>query len=220
MRDDQRGYASGIGWAALTVIAAAALGKPPTPSSSTAEVSSYFVDHQQAVAVGSTISAVSALLFLLFAVSLADRLSAGWPATVVRATAAVMAALAVLGGALQAALAQAAPHLDASAVSAVWTVVWPVFYLTPPLVLSLLLANVAFGVQGTTVPRWVGLSAGILAVLAFVAGVAGMITASTTALNLGFAGLVLTIIWVLATSIVLWRTAPSEMADKPALLAR
>ncbi|HET7901586.1 MAG TPA: hypothetical protein VFL59_10395 [Candidatus Nanopelagicales bacterium] len=220
MRDDQRGYAAGMGWAALTVIAAATLGKPPSPSASTAEVASYFVDHQQAVAVGSTVSAVSALLFLLFAVSLADRLSAAWPAAVVRAAGAVTAALAVLGGALQAALAQSAARLDPSAVSAVWTVVWPVFYLTPPLVLSLLLANAAFGLRATTVPRWVGVSAGLLAALAFLAGVAGLVTASTTVLGIGFAGLVLTMIWVLATSIALWRSAAPAASDKqPALLA-
>jgi len=112
----------------------------------------------------------------------------------------------LLGGVLQAGLARSASSLGASAtLLSAYMVDRAIFFLAPPLAVSVVLAAAFLGLRRPAAPRWVGLMAGVVALIAFAGGTAGMVSAAKAFTTFGFGGFLLTIVCVGAASIALGR---------------
>jgi hypothetical protein len=206
MSDRRGGFAGGLLWAVLSIGAGALLPAPPGADADAPTVLAYFGGNQTHIIAASTMSAISALALLPFIVSLAGRMEDAWAANLARTAGAVVVTTGLLGGVLQAALARAAASLGASgALLSAFMVDRAVFFIAPPLGVSVVLAAAFVGLRRPAAPRWLGALAGVIAVVALAFGTAGVVSASKMVTTLGLGGLILTVIWVATASITLAR---------------
>jgi hypothetical protein len=207
MSERRGGFAFGLVWAVLSIGAGALLPSPPGADADAATVLAYFAGNQSHVVVASAISAVAALALVPFFASLASRMDDGWAANLARAAGSVVVTTALLGGVLQVGLAKSASSLGAStALLSAFMVDRAVFFIAPPLATSVVLAAAFVGLRRPAAPRWVGLLAGVIALVAVAGGAAGMVSATKAVTTVGFGGFLLTIVWVGVASIALaWR---------------
>ena len=195
---------------ALFVVASLAAGpllpQPPAADASAGDVRSWFVGHHDAVVAASLLSVVGALGLLVLVAGLRRR---GTP--LVSLGGGLLVTFGVLGGLLQAAVAQVAARLtDDSALTAAYAVERAVFFDGPALAALLLL-----GAAAPALPRWLG-GAGLgIGVLGAVAGLTDLAQRSGSPAALGLTGFLLTVAWVAATTVTLAREsgpAPARAA--------
>jgi hypothetical protein len=213
MSERRTGYAGGIAWALLSIGAGTLLPQPPAADADAATVLAYFGDNQNHIVIASAISAIAALLLAPYFVSLASRFVDPAAAHVARVVGAVVVTTGLLGGVLQVGLARSAPSLGASTtLLSAYMLDRAVFFITPPMAISVVLAAAFVGLRRPSAPRWIGLSAGAVGLVAFAGGVAGLLSAAKSVTNIGFGGFLLTIGWVGGTSIALWLSSGARRA--------
>jgi len=206
--DRRAGFVGGLLWTVLSIGAGALIPQPPAANADAATVLAYFAGNQTHVVVASTLSAIAALALVPFIVSLAGRMEDAWVANLARTAGSVVVAAGLLGGVLQAGLARSAPSLGASsALLSAFMVDRAIFFIAPPLAVSVVLAAAFVGLRGPAAPQWVGLSAAFIALLALAGGTAGIVSTTKAFTTVGFAGFILTVIWVGTASVTLgWRS--------------
>lgn len=208
MSERRGGYASGVLWALLSIGAGILIPQPPAADANAATILAYFGDNHNHIIIASAISALSALLFIPFLVSLTTRFDDPSAAHIGRVAGAVVIMAGLLGGVLQAGLARSAASVGAnSTMLFAYTVDRAVFFVAPPLAISVVLVAAFIGLRRTSSPRWIGVSAGALGVVALAGGVAGILSTAKATTPIGFGGFLLTILWVGSTSIALWLSA-------------
>lgn len=217
---DRRGFAGGLLWAVLSIGAGVLLPQPPAANADAATVLAYFAGNQTHVVVASAISAIGSLALVPFFVSLAGRMGDAWAANVARVAGAIVVTTGLLGGVLQAGLARSAPSFGASpTLLSAFMVDRAIFFVAPPLAVSVVLGAAFAGLRRPAAPRWVGLLAGVVAVVSLAGGTAGVVSTSKAFTTAGFGGFILTVAWVGATSIALAWRPPGEgltLRDAPA----
>jgi len=218
--DRRAGFVGGLLWTVLSIGAGALIPQPPAANADAATVLAYFAGNQTHVIVASTLSAIAALALVPFFVSLADCMQDAWVANLARTAGSIVVATGLLGGVLQAGLARSASSLGASpALLSAFMIDRAIFFIAPPLAVSVVLAAAFIGLRSPAAPRWVGLSAGVIALLALAGGTAGIVSTTKAFTTVGFGGFILTIIWVGSASIALgWRSrgAGLKLHDAPA----
>jgi len=218
--DRRAGFAGGLLWSVLSIGAGALLPQPPAANADAATVLAYFAGNQTHVVIASTLSAIGALALVPFFVSLAGRMEDTWVANLARTAGSVAVATGLLGGVLQAGLTRSASSLGASpALLSAFMVDRAIFFIAPPLAVSVVLAAAFVGLRRHAAPRWVGPSAGVIALLALAGGTAGIVSTTKALTTVGFAGFILTVIWVGTASIALgWRSRSEglKLQDAPA----
>jgi hypothetical protein len=208
MSERRGGYASGVLWALLSVGAGILIPQPPAANANAATIAAYFGDNHNHIIIASAISALSALLFIPFLVSLTDRFDDPSAAHVGRVAGTVVITAGLLAGVLQVGLARSAASIGASSTMLfAYAVDRAIFFVVPPLAISVVLVAAFIGLRRASSPRWIGMSAGALGVVALVGGVGGMLSTAKVTAAFGFAGFLLTILWVGSTSIALWLSA-------------
>ena len=213
MFERRGGYASGVLWALLSIGAGILIPPPPAADANAATILAYFAANHSHIVIASTISAVSALLLIPFLVSLTTRFDDPSAAHVGRVAGAVVITAGLLGGVLQVGLARSAASLGAnSTMLLAYTVDRAVFFVAPPLAISVVLVPAFIGLRRASSPRWISVSAGVMGVVALVGGVAGMLSTAKATTAIGFGGFLLTILWVGSTSIALWLSAGAARA--------
>jgi hypothetical protein len=220
MSDRRAGFAGGLLWVVLSIGAGVLLPQPPAANADAPTVLAYFASNNSHVMIGSALSAIGALFLVLFVVSLAGRMQDVWASNLARTAGAVVVTVSLLGGVLQAGLAKSASSLGASAsLLSAYLVDRVIFFVAPPLAVSVLLVAAFLGLRRPAAPRWVGLLAGVIALAALVGGIAGIFNANTAFSTVGFAGFILTVVWVAAASIALGlqpRAQAVQLQDAPA----
>jgi hypothetical protein len=207
MSDRRAGFAGGLLWALLSIGAGILLPAPPGADADAPTVLAYFAGNQTHVVIASTLSAIAALALVPFFASLAGRMEDAWASDLARMAGSVVVATGLLGGVVQAGLARSASSLGASpALLSTFIVDRAIFFIAPPLAVSVVLAAAFIGLRRPVAPRWVGILAGVIALVALVGGTAGVISATKAFTTVGFGGFILTIVWVGTASIALaWR---------------
>jgi hypothetical protein len=202
--DRRAGFAGGLVWAVLSIGAGILLPAPPGADADAQTVLSYFAGNQTHVVVASTLSAIAALALMPFFVSLGGRMEDAWAANLARTAGSVVVATGLLGGVVQAGLARSASSLGATpALLSAFVIDRAVFFVTPPLAVSVVLTAAFIGLRRPAAPRWVGILAGFIALVALVGGTAGVVSATNAFTAVGFGGFILTIVWVGTASIAL-----------------
>jgi hypothetical protein len=212
--------AGGIGFAVFTIASFIVGGEPPKISDSADEVVSYYTDDRGQVLVSSFLFAVGLVLLLWFAAAIANTLrerGEGRVAATVLAAAAAWVPIQLVLTAMSAALAHSiAADGDAAVVHALFNVSW-VLDMLGALPIAVFALATAVGLRRTaTIPQW--LSWGGIAVAALLA------LRSTTWARDGFWSptgeylfivIPLALLWILITSIVLVRNAPTSTMEQP-----
>ncbi|MGN6608461.1 MAG: hypothetical protein ACTHMS_15805 [Jatrophihabitans sp.] len=218
MSDRRAALLGGAVFVLVGVGAGPLLPPPPSGHPSAAHVADYFADHHSTVVAGSTLAAVAAVALLPLLVAL-GRSVGGAAGSSVRTGGGALVAIGVLGGVVQAGLAAHASDLDPSALLAAFTLERAVFYAGPALVV----AGVALAAAAGASPTWHRALSALLGVVALAGGVVQLTSTSGAATGLGFAGFLLTVVWVAATMFVLWRARDADGTAKraaPAVAAR
>lgn len=210
-------FLTGIAFAVLFLAAFVVGGTAPTVASSTRELISYYSGHRGAVLVSSMLFVYGVVFEVLFGVAIANRLRRDgqrWLGALAIAGVVMVGTMQLVLTAMGALLSYSVASLgDAAVVKAVFDLQWmlDVFAGVPT---AIYFAAVASGLRRTdAIPRWLS-GAGL--------GVAGLwILRSTTWARSGFwsptGGLVfvavlVSLLWVSATSAVLHRRAHADAA--------
>ena len=205
----RRGVSAAAGGLAFSVCGVAALAlapPPPMAASSAVTVRHYLALHATAIRSAAVVSALGALTLLPFLVALRRRL-AGTAGDTLFAAGILTCAVSILGSVLQAGLVNAQPRLTDSGLLAFFSVQRDVFYVGPPVLVSVMAAAAALAYRGIR-PAWlVGLSA-LLGLTGLVGGASSFYSEGTAAGGVGLAGFLLTIGWCAASSVYLLREEP------------
>jgi hypothetical protein len=216
MTDRTLAAAGGAAFVVIGLAGGPLLPQPPSAHPGVAKVASYFSQHHGALVAGSTLAAVAALALLPLLVGL-GALIGGLAGDTVRAAGTLLVSVSFIGAVLQAGVALHARDLDPHSLPGAFAVERAIFYAGPALAVALVAVSAALG-GGGVLPGWHRAASAVLAVIALVAGVVqlGWDNKATTAM--GFAGFLLTVVWVAATSVAVWRSdrAAAPVAE-PAL---
>ena len=193
---------SGIVFVALVVIAVVVLGgDTPESKASAAEVADFYSDEVVRQGIGAFVLAAAALFVVLFASALAARtgLDEG-NQRVVTAGGAVTAAATVLAALIHFALADGADQDNVTpvalqALNVLDSNVWLPFNSGLGI---LVLGAAGLFLTETVLPRWLGWSALVLGVALFIPWV-----------EVDFIALIVTLIWILVVSVLLYRASAS-----------
>jgi hypothetical protein len=206
MSERWQGFAGGLLWAVLGIGSGVLMPAPPAADADAATVLAYFSGNETHLVLASAVSAIAALLLMPFFVSLASRIGDQWAANLTRAAGAVVVTVSLFGGVLQAGVARSASSLGASpTLLTAFMIDRAVFFITPPLAVSVVFFASFLGLRRPLAPRWLGAFAGVAGLAALVGGIAGIVSTSKAVTSVGFGGFVLTVIWVAVASIALWR---------------
>jgi Domain of unknown function (DUF4386) len=186
---------AGVLFIVLAVVGGAIAGEPPGADDPAEEIVSHYVDNDSAIMVGTLITMIGILFFLVFASYLRNLLRdaegpGGLLANLAFAGAIILAVGGAIDGTISFALAEAAEDIDPAAVQALQAL-WDNDFV--PFVIgagSFLLASGLVIVRTGTLPKWLGWIAVVLGVLSF----AGPI---------GFVGFVGGGVWILIASVML-----------------
>ncbi len=208
----------GLVFATLSIVALAVMPPPPAGDASAATVRAYFAEHSTAIRVASVLSILGAL-GLLALVSLLRRRLPGTAADVLYAGGLVTTTVAVVGGVLQAGLAQSQPRLADTGLLASFGIERMVFYAAPPLGMTAVAAAAAIAFRGVW-PSWLAMGSAVLAAVALVGGILNVVTDTGAGGVVGLAGFVLTIVWAASTAVVaLRRPAQTPTTASAGMLA-
>lgn len=214
--------AAGIGFFLFTVAAFIVGGEPPKVSDSPQDVAAYFTDNRSRVLLSSFLFAVGLVLFLWFAGAVANTLresGEGRVAATALAAGTAWVVIQLVLTAITAALAHSiATDGDATGVRALFNLSW-VLDMMGALPIAATVLAVSVGLRRTQmIPQWLSWSGVVVSVL--------LALRSTTWARDGFWSptgdylfilLPLALLWILITSIVLVRNAPSStMEQSPA----
>jgi hypothetical protein len=215
------GAVSGILFFAL-VIASFFTPETPDEDDPTAEIASSLADDRTGHLVGAYIGGLAALLFLVFVVALWSRLRAAevdrGPSTLV-ALGGVGSTVIILiaNGAFFALVDAAEAGREPDAIRALFELDQTLFlgigWTSAAFYLGAAVSSLATG----SLPRWLGWIAAVLVVV-FVVGFAGIFSESDQGGALGtifFIGLAVNFLWILAVSIVMLRSTPTEARPTP-----
>jgi hypothetical protein len=186
----------GAGAAALFAVGTALGGPSPQDDASAAKVVSYFRDHPTVTRVGSLLLAIAAVLVVLFAARLRELLQSGQPGGDVLSVAAfggavILAAGALLDAVVGFALVQAADHKFSAPAQTLNVFFNNDFFMITGGIAVLLLATGISTVRRPVLPRWLGWAAIAIGILSLAGPV-------------GFAGAILSILWLLVVSILMF----------------
>lgn len=206
MSDRRQGAIGGLVFVVLSVLGGATLPKPPAPAASAATLGSYFTGHQHRIELAGAASALAALGLLVLVAHLNARLATDpLAARLVLAGGSVLVTTGVLGGMVQALVAQVADRVHGDTLVLAFGLDRAVFYVAPGFGVILLMAGFARAAAGARLPQWLGGLALLVAAIGLVAGVGQLVSTSTALAAAGFVGFVLTVVWAAATSVTLLR---------------
>ena len=206
---------AGLVFVALNIVAGAVLPKPPKTTANAATLSRYLTVHHQRIETAAALSALAALVLLVFIVGLGDRLADRFGARLTLAGGVLLVSVAVVGAMVQSTVAQASDRMSGDAVVAAFAVVDALFFVAPAFGTVALLAGVVRGGAGV-LPVWLRAFAALLAVLAAVAAVCQLVSTSDAGSVLGFAGFISFVVWIACASVVLLRAGASEIPSASA----
>jgi hypothetical protein len=214
MSDARLGAAAGCLFVLLGVVSGPLLPQPPDAGASATTVLHYFAGHEARIVTASTLAAAAAVSLAFFFGALAGRLADDrWAARTVTAGGAITVTVSVLGAIGQAAVARAADGLGATAaLRGAFQAERGVFFIAPGLAMAVVAAATARGLKRTGAPGWLTALSGLVAAVALGAGLAGVASGASAVTGIGFAGFLLTLAWVLAVSVTLWRERVSSAA--------
>ena len=203
---------SGVGAVLLVLAGFAVAGSPPNESASVGTIVAYYGDHTAAQTTSGVLLSLGALLFLIFASTLAahvrTRLSGPSPASALCiAGGSVLAAGLTVYAGLAIAIADVAGHVDGAALQALNVLAdGPVFiFLVTIGTSAFLLGAAAASLVTTLLPRWLGWLAVVFAVI-------GAIPSHVFGGTLDHIGLLAFLglgFWTLVSSVYLARSNPS-----------
>jgi hypothetical protein len=222
MSDARLGAAAGVVFVLLGVISGPLLPQPPDADANAITVLHYFAGHETRIVTASTLAAAAAVSLAFFFTALAGRLADdGLAARAVTAGGAIVVAVSVLGAVGQAAVARAADGLGATAaLRAAFQTERGVFFVAPALAMAVVAAATSRGLRRVGGPTWLTVLSGLLAVVGLVAGLAGVASGASVVTGIGLAGFVMTVAWVLAVSMTLWREPAASAAVSRETAAR
>jgi hypothetical protein len=191
---------AGVLFVVLTVLSLFIAGEPPDADDSIREVVEYYDDHEAANIVGSLLEVLGGVSLLFFAASLRRRIrrdedGGGVLSVVVIAGGAVAAAGIGVDAAIRFALTDTVGDIDPAATQTL-NALWSDFFF--PMVLgigALVLATSIAGLRTTVIPTW-------LAWIGFVIFIVFFTPA-------GFVAFLVSALWILVVSILLWRQESS-----------
>lgn len=197
---------AGVLFPLLVVVGFAIEGSSPSTDDSPAEIVAFYVDNDVQVKIGSALAAVAAMFAVVFATRVAtamrDRGGSRLLAWAAVAGGAVTAAGVGVDSAFRFALADAAGDISPEAAQAVFTI-WSGFFWPMHLGLALLVLAASLSSLDTKMlPSWL---AGL--------GLVGVVLIVIPVLPVLIAGLVVLLVWVLASSVLLFR-GQGELAAK------
>ena len=204
--------AAGFAFVALNIVAVGVMPKPPKTTASAATLGRYLTEHHQRIETAGALSALAALIFLVFVIGMCDRFADRLAARFTLAGGVLLVAVAVVGAMALATVAQASDRMSGDAVIAAFAVVDALFFVAPAFATVALLAGAVRGGADGSLPNWLRAFGGLLAVFAAVAGVSQLASTSDAASALGFVGFVAFVIWTAGASIVLLRSSASGSA--------
>jgi hypothetical protein len=197
----------GVAAPVLIVLAFTAVGgSTPSDKASAAKVVSYYRDHKNASMIAALMVAIGAVLLVLFAARLRELLRGGGMGSDVLPIAAfggfvVLSSGLLLLSTLHFALVQAADHRFASPAQTLNVLDNNDFFvLVGGMALIMLAAGIAT-VRQPVLPRWLGWAAIVIGIL-------------TLAGPVGFAGVLLAVIWIFVVAILMLVRADLNAADE------
>jgi hypothetical protein len=216
--------AAGIGFVVLTVAAFVAGGEPPTVADSTADVVSYYEDSRGEALVSSIVFGFALLFFMWFAAAIANLLRESGEgrlgATVTATTTAFVAVQLVLTG-IGAALAYSiAGEGDAGVVRALFDLQWVLdLFAAVPSAGFFIAASIGLR-RGRAVPAWLGW-AGLVVAALFVLRTTNWAREGFWSPTGGYVVILIPValLWILTTSVFLFRQAPTTTATVDATAA-
>jgi glucan phosphoethanolaminetransferase (alkaline phosphatase superfamily) len=224
-RLDRIGALGGIAFTVLAFASTFVVPTAPTVDDAAADIHDYLLDNQTGLGVSIVLYVAALLAFVPFVAMLHHRIAATARSTIAAATFVVAAAagisLGLLGGLLQAALAQRiAPAADDATVSA-WYSVWDIVAFTgPPLAINLAVLVAAVVLyRDRAFPRWVTAVAVLSVVLGVVCVVADLTSEAGAPMGVDLAGFVLSNVWFVAVAVIVLRSRVAD-AQAPASTAR
>lgn len=207
---------TGVAFVVVLIVGAVLSGSRPAPNESASKIADYFRDNDNGIKIASYLQGLGAVLFVWFLGTLWSTLRRAEGAPNRLATTAVGGGLlgvtlAMVGQAMLAVTAIQIDTIDEGAT---------VFYLLASIVFSFSVFGQA-ALQGATAaislrarglfPTWYGWGSLVLAVVSLGAG-AGVSTGRSEAAVAGLIGFVTLLLWVLVTSVLLFRKADTAAA--------
>ena len=219
MRDARLGAGAGLLFVLLGIASGPLLPQPPDAGADATTVLHYFAGHETRIVTASMLAAAAAVSLAFFFGALATRLVPDrLAARAISTGGAIVVAVSVLGAIGLAAVARSAQGLGATAaLRAAFQVERGVFFVAPALGMAIVAAAAARGIARAGGPGWLTALSAVLGLVGLGAGLAGVASGSSAVAGFGFAGFLLTIVWVLGVSITLWRrpAAAAISAEQP-----
>jgi len=218
--DARLGAAAGVFFVVLTLIGDLVAGSPPSFDDPASKIAAFYLHHHRSVLVGVILTGIAAALFVWFLSSLALAVrEAGQAvlAVVVFGAGIAGVVLSIAADALTGALAQVARGGDPRFVRGAYQVAG--FFVAKSYWLAALLTLAAGLAAWRALPRWYAWTSFVALPLLGLGGVAVKETGFFQPLGaMALIAFLALLIWVLATSALLWRLTPTA-ADASAVVA-
>lgn len=215
MSESRYGAAGGLTFVALSVLGGATLPKPPDATASAGTIATYLVHHQHRIELASAAAALAALGLLVLVAYLRERVSANQlAARLLLAGGSVLVTIGLVGALVQGMIAQVSDRLHGDSLLLAFALERATFYIGPAFGVVLLTTAFARGAATAQLPQWLGGLALLVGAVGLVAGVGQTTSTAPAFAAAGFAGFVLTLIWVAATSVTLVREGSARIAQE------